>query len=91
MAHGVPARATGGRSPERSYTPEFTCSKVWNVKILRTLRAQKGLTQKQVAKKARVTEFYVSQLETGLRRNPSLAVLRRLATALGVPVARLLK
>jgi transcriptional regulator with XRE-family HTH domain len=33
---------------------------------------------------------YITMLETGVRKNPSLAVLRRLAQALGVPVAELL-
>ena len=59
--------------------------------MLKTLREQKGMTQEQVAKKAGVTRFYVSQLETGLRKNPSVPVLRRLAAALGVPVAELLE
>ena len=45
----------------------------------------------QVAKKARVTPFYISQLETGLRKNPSVPVLRRLAKVFGVPVGELLE
>jgi transcriptional regulator with XRE-family HTH domain len=58
--------------------------------MLRTLRGKKGLTQEQVARAAGVTRFYVSQLEGGLRKNPSLPVLKRLAKALGVPVTELL-
>jgi XRE family transcriptional regulator, master regulator for biofilm formation len=58
---------------------------------IRALRERKGLTQEQVARRAKVTKFYVSQLETGLRKNPSLPVLRRLAKALGVPVTELLE
>jgi transcriptional regulator with XRE-family HTH domain len=38
-----------------------------------------------------VTRFYISQLETGLRKSPSLAVLKRLARALEVPVTALLE
>ncbi len=49
------------------------------------------MTQEELAKKTRVTKFYVSQLETGLRDNPSLPVLRRLAKALGVSVGELLE
>ena len=30
-------------------------------------------------------------IETGVRKNPSLAILKRLAKALGVPVAALLE
>ena len=57
---------------------------------LRALRKRKGMTQAQVAKKTRVTPFYISHLETGLRKNPSLPVLRRLAKALGVKPGRLM-
>ncbi len=59
--------------------------------VLKALRKQKGMTQAQVAKKAGVTNFYISQLEIGLRKNPSLPVLRKLAKALGVPLARLVE
>jgi transcriptional regulator with XRE-family HTH domain len=59
--------------------------------VLRSIRARQGLTQEVVAKRARLTIPYLSQLETGARRNPSLPVLRRLAKALGVPVTALLE
>jgi hypothetical protein len=36
-------------------------------------------------------EGYVAQLEMGLRKNPSLAILKRFARTLGVPVAELLE
>ncbi len=58
---------------------------------LRTWRRERGLTQEELAKKAKVTKFYISQLETGLRDNPSLPVLRRLAKALGVSAGELLE
>lgn len=59
-------------------------------RVIQQLRATKGMTQRDLAKKAQVTPGYVAQLEMGLRKNPSLAVLQRLAKALGVPVADLL-
>jgi transcriptional regulator with XRE-family HTH domain len=59
--------------------------------VLTRLRQERALTQEQVAKRALVTRFYISQLETGLRKSPSLAVLKRLAKALGVPVTALLE
>ena len=34
---------------------------------------------------------YLSRLEAGIQKNPSIAVLKRLAKALGVPVAALLE
>jgi transcriptional regulator with XRE-family HTH domain len=49
------------------------------------------MTQDEVARRAKVTKPYLSQLETGVRKNPSLPVLKRLAKALGVPVASLLE
>jgi transcriptional regulator with XRE-family HTH domain len=49
------------------------------------------LTQKQVAAKAGVSKNYITMLESGTRKSPSLPVLRRLAGALGVPVTELLK
>jgi transcriptional regulator with XRE-family HTH domain len=59
-------------------------------RVIQTLRESRGMTQRTLAKRAQVTPGYIAQLETGLKRNPSLPVLRRLAKALGVPVAALL-
>jgi DNA-binding XRE family transcriptional regulator len=50
-----------------------------------------SLTQKQVAAKAGVSKNYITMLESGTRKSPSLPVLRRLARALRVPVTELLK
>jgi XRE family transcriptional regulator of biofilm formation len=58
--------------------------------VIRDLREARGLTQEQLAFKARVTPGYVAQLELGLRKNPSLDVVRRLARALRVPLVELL-
>ena len=57
---------------------------------LRTLREQRSLTQKELAKKARLSQGYMIRLETGPKANPSLDVLSRLAKALKVPAADLL-
>ena len=59
-------------------------------KMLKARREGLGLTREQLAKKAKVTTAYVSMLEAGKRKNPSLPVLRRLAKELGVPVTELL-
>lgn len=58
--------------------------------MLKQLRKKKGLTQVELAKKARVTQAYIAKLETGDKTNPSLAILRRLAKALRVSVTELL-
>ena len=60
-------------------------------KILRQLREKKGLSQRALADEVDITGAYIAQLETGVRTNPSLVVLQRLAKALKVPVAELLR
>jgi transcriptional regulator with XRE-family HTH domain len=59
--------------------------------VLRELRARQAMTQQELAKRAKVTQAYVTHLERGVRKNPSLAILKRLAKALGVPVTELLE
>ena len=59
--------------------------------MTRTLREARGWTQAELAKKVRVTQSYIAKLETGARTSVSLAVLHRLAKALGVPVTALLE
>jgi XRE family transcriptional regulator, master regulator for biofilm formation len=58
--------------------------------VIKTLRTERGLTQAQVAQKAGVTKNYITMLERGERKNPSLDIVKNLAKALGVPVAKLL-
>jgi len=60
-------------------------------RMLKGLRDQRGLSQRELAAKAKVTGAYVAMLETGRRKNPSLAILQRLAKALDVPVTELLE
>jgi transcriptional regulator with XRE-family HTH domain len=59
--------------------------------VLRQKREEQGLTQRDLAKRAKVTAGYVAQLEMGVRKNPSLEILKRLAKALGVPASELLQ
>jgi len=58
--------------------------------MVKALREEQGLTQAALAKRSGVTEAYISMLESGTRKNPSLPTLKKLAKALGVPVGRLL-
>ncbi len=60
-------------------------------RVLKRLRAERDLSMQALAKRAGVTDAYIAQLETGVRKNPSLAVLKRLARALGVSVTDLLE
>ena len=59
-------------------------------RVIQRLRESKGMTQRDLADKAKVTQGYIAQMEKGGKKNPSLAVLQRLAKALGVPVTELL-
>jgi len=59
-------------------------------RMLKELREEKGWSQRDLAYKAKVTGAYIAMLETGKKVNPSVAVLKRLAKALGVPVTELL-
>lgn len=60
-------------------------------KVLKALREQKGLSQHALAKKVGVTGAYITMLETGARKNPTVDTLKKIAKALGVPVTDLLK
>jgi transcriptional regulator with XRE-family HTH domain len=57
---------------------------------LKALREQKGLTQEQLAQRAGISRGYLARLETA-RQDPRLSILERLAEALKVSVAKLLK
>ncbi len=54
--------------------------------MLKAVRQKQGLTTDELAKRARLTNAYISLLETVKRKNPSLAVLKRLSKALRVPL-----
>lgn len=57
---------------------------------LKTLRTQRHLTLKTVATHAKISPGYLSQLETGKKRQPSAEILARLATELQTTTAILL-
>ena len=54
-------------------------------------QARGDVPQSEIARKAKVSTTYLSALEGGERKSPGLPVVRRLAKALGVPVAALLQ
>lgn len=57
---------------------------------VRTLRQERGLTQEQLAHDAEIDLTYLGGIERG-KRNPSIIVLARIATALGTEPAALLR
>jgi transcriptional regulator with XRE-family HTH domain len=58
--------------------------------VLKQIRERKGLSQLDLAKRAKVSQGYLSDLEAGEKKNPGIETLRKIAKALGVPVAELL-
>ena len=56
---------------------------------IRRLRSAAGFTQKELASRIEVDASYLCHLEAG-RREPSLALLRRITSELSVPVGLLL-
>lgn len=58
--------------------------------VIRRLRTRQGMTQEELALKAKVTQGYISQLEAGTKKDIGAKVAVRLAKALGVPVTELL-
>lgn len=57
---------------------------------MRQLRERKGLSQEQFAFEAGIHRTYVSDLERGAR-NPTIMVVEKVATALGVTASELLQ
>ena len=58
--------------------------------VLKEARTKKGWSQRELAERAETTGAYIAMLETGKKQNPSLAVLKRLAKVLDVPITELL-
>ena len=57
-------------------------------KRIRTYRLQAGLSQEKLAEIASCDATYLSEIEQG-KRNPSLKVIERIATALQIPLSKL--
>jgi len=47
-------------------------------------RKQKGLTLSELAKRAKISKSYLSNIEREINRNPSIEVVKRIATVLDV-------
>ncbi len=56
---------------------------------MRRLRVEKELSQEAFAFEAKIHRTYVSDIERGAR-NPTITVVEKLATALGVKMGQLL-
>lgn len=59
---------------------------------LLTLRKEKGLTQRQLAKKLDISESYYNQIENGERqKRMDISLVERLAFALDLPITKIIE
>ena len=58
--------------------------------VLKRIREAKGLSQLNSAKRAKVSQGYLSDLEARQKKIPGIETLRKIAKALGVAVSELL-
>lgn len=58
---------------------------------LKRLRERQGLSQLALAKRAKVAQAYISEMEADAKKNPGIVTLRKLAAALRVPVTEFLR
>lgn len=66
-----------------------------NVKIIgsniRKIRTEKGITQTEIQKLTGISNVYLSNIENGIKNNPSTEVLEKIAKALGVTFSELIR
>lgn len=57
---------------------------------IRLIRERQHISLVKLASDSKITAAYLSELENGVKNNPSFNVLSKLASALGISVAELL-
>ena len=57
--------------------------------VLKRARQAKGLSQLQLAKRSKVAQSYINDLEAGRKTNPGIETVVKLAKALQVKVTQL--
>lgn len=58
---------------------------------IRAAREVRGLRQDQLAELARLSQEYISRIETGIKKDPRVSTIGRIAKALGVSISTLLE
>ncbi|GAE34508.1 helix-turn-helix domain-containing protein [Halalkalibacter akibai] len=58
---------------------------------IRLLREEKGMTLNELAAQSGVSKSYISYIERGMQKNPSIAVLEKISTALGIDFIQLIE
>jgi len=64
---------------------------VIDVENIRLIRFNKKLTQEDVAKRGKLKQSVVSEIETGKRKNPTHSTMQKLAAGLDVGLGELTK
>ena len=59
--------------------------------IIRALRLKRGMTLNQLAVLSGVSKSYISYIERGLQKNPSIIVLKKISEALDVEFIQLIE
>jgi len=84
-----PRRAPGGRAKSRRGDPQDAAYLALLADKIREARAQRGMTRNALAADSGVSLRFLAQLESA-QGNPSILVLRRIASAMGFPLDNLL-
>jgi XRE family aerobic/anaerobic benzoate catabolism transcriptional regulator len=88
-APNKPRRAAGARAANRRADPQDAAYLQMLADKIRHARAQRGMTRNALAADSGVSLRFLAQLESG-QGNPSILVLRRIASAMGFPPDNLL-
>ncbi len=59
--------------------------------VIRELRQKRGWTQTELSRRSGVKQGVLSYIESGKTKHPRIDTLAAIASALGVPVERLMK
>jgi transcriptional regulator with XRE-family HTH domain len=57
--------------------------------VIRTMRERRGLSQRDLASNARVSQPYLAQLENGTRKRPAFDIVVKIARGLGLSLDEL--
>ncbi|MFC0561178.1 helix-turn-helix domain-containing protein [Halalkalibacter alkalisediminis] len=58
---------------------------------IRMIREEKGMTLNELAALSGVSKSYISYIERGMQKNPSISVLEKISTALGIEFIELIE
>lgn len=58
---------------------------------IRIIREEKGMTLNELAFQSGVSKSYISYIERGMQKNPSISVLEKISVALGIEFIELIE